>query len=244
MQFAKWSIIILLCVLVFAVIISPATVILLSKEISFVYYEILDFKDLGPIGDYLAGTVGVLISITTLIFLVYNIKLLKDQIAEIQRQQFDSTFFNMMDIMSQIVDEYSRNGESGFSMLLKSIREYLEIRKQPNWLDEVAKQLGYTKEATEKAKKIADAREERRKATIEYNVIQMLTNYVHHIAQMVNIITSNKILNENNKSKYLKILRTRLNIEVAGFLKFCVDDISLFPNERETLKKLLEIGTI
>jgi len=222
-------------------------IIILSKEVSFIYSnDILSLYNLSSIGQYSSGTIGVTIAIATLLFLFFNLNLLKKQIQiqglEIRKQQFDKTFFDMMNIMDKIVSENSENGESGFAILLKMIREYINIRNKDDWFAKLANQLGYTKEAVKAS--LGSKEGEREDATKEYAIIQKLTNYIHHIEMIVNIINSSNILTNEEKMYYLKILYSRLNIEVIGFLNVCIEDASLFPNSRQALRILLNVDNL
>lgn len=206
-------------------------------SISFIRDSGLSCGDLGGIGNYLSGTIGVGIMLITLVGLFYNLKLLQDQIDAIRIEQFDNTFFHMMDIMDQILNEYSENGESGHSIFNSLIYDFNENHIADNTYRLMAKQLNITEDRAKIA--LLGSHGKRQVDSELVEVEQKLTPYVHHISMMVSVIMGNVNLDEEQKKRYLNILYSRLSVSVIGFLKTCIEK-NIYPNETGHLIILFE----
>ncbi|MEO2212138.1 putative phage abortive infection protein [Paenibacillus amylolyticus] len=109
-------------------------------------YTMDNFGKLGSIGDYFGGTTVGLLSLASIIFVTAAIVMQKDELRlqreelektrdeykvtneTMRRQQFDSTFFNMINLHHNILKEISYQGDTGrdaiASLFLRIKQEY------------------------------------------------------------------------------------------------------------------------
>ncbi|WP_408894665.1 putative phage abortive infection protein [Paenibacillus taichungensis] len=111
-------------------------------------YTLESFTDLGTVGDYFGGTTVGLLSLASIIFVTAAIIMQKEELqlqrvevektrkeyeitnATMRKQQFDSTFFNMINLHHNILKEITFENAAGreaIAILFKRVRkEYIE----------------------------------------------------------------------------------------------------------------------
>ncbi|MEK4110708.1 putative membrane protein [Paenibacillus sp. DS2363] len=107
-------------------------------------YTLNSFNTLGSIGDFFGGTTVGLLSLASIIFVTAAVIMQKEELqlqreevektrkeyevtnATMKKQQFDSTFFNMINLHHNILKEISYNGVSGriaITLLFEKVKE-------------------------------------------------------------------------------------------------------------------------
>ncbi|MBP2243877.1 putative phage abortive infection protein [Paenibacillus xylanexedens] len=107
-------------------------------------YTMKSFEDLGVIGDFFGGTTVGLLSLASIIFVTAAVMMQKEELklqrkevektrdeykitnATMRKQQFDSTFFNMINLHHNILKEISFrhvSGRSAISLLFETVKE-------------------------------------------------------------------------------------------------------------------------
>lgn len=132
----------------------PFAIIYLTKT----PYSMDSFGELGSIGDYFGGTTVGLLSLASIIFVTAAVLMQKEELklqreevqktrkeyeitnATMRKQQFDSTFFNMINLHHNILKEITyeiATGREAITLLFKSVhKEYEE-----NVIDSYERQL-------------------------------------------------------------------------------------------------------
>ncbi|ASA23421.1 putative phage abortive infection protein [Paenibacillus donghaensis] len=117
-------------------------------------FDVNDFKDLGTVGDYFGGTTVGLLSLASIIFVTAAIIMQKEELAlqrdevkktreeyeitnsTMKKQQFDSTFFNMINLHHNILSEINykdKKGREAIKVFYEELRDYYDTEIYENY---------------------------------------------------------------------------------------------------------------
>lgn len=208
------------------IIIVVASAILLS----FYFWNSEGKANLSQLGDFLSGTLGLLL---TVIFAVIAYYTYKQQVSTTQRQSFDDKFIKMLELhigYSKTVkykNEAAPNRE-GYETFRYLYEEFRRMYERSIWppadIDLPAdKNTGLTK--------IQNTYEE-----FNNKYIEITGPFIKHIYYLLRYIDDNRFVNEVEKIHYAKMVRTEISQYEALILFYA----GLSKRGYPTLKPLLE----
>ncbi|WP_433581572.1 putative phage abortive infection protein [Paenibacillus amylolyticus] len=131
-------------------------------------YTMKSFEDLGVIGDFFGGTTVGLLSLASIIFVTAAVMMQKEELklqreevkktreeyevtnATMKRQQFDSTFFNMINLHHNILKEITHidsnqaaelTGRSVIAFLLRKVKESYQYSLKSKYKEDLKKSI-------------------------------------------------------------------------------------------------------
>lgn len=161
-----------------------------------------DLNDWALTGNYFAGTIGSIFGIISVILLIYTFDV---QNSNINLQQFESTFFSLLNfqrqIVSSIVGEIKTNNDP--SIVNAVGLEYIDILVT-NLIDEHPLENIFSSDKLNTSE-ITNIR----KGYYFYEgKIHTLDTYFRHLQQMLEYIDESNIV---NKKKYVKIIQSQMS---------------------------------
>lgn len=160
-----------------------------------------DLNDWALTGNYFAGTIGSIFGIISVILLIYTFDI---QNSNINLQQFESTFFNLLNFQRQIVSSMkgkikTQNNSSaddgvGLQYIDILVSNLIENNSFWNIID--------SGESNQKIGNIVE-----RYYFLE-GKIHTLDAYFKHLQQIIEFVDESKVL---NKKKYIKIIQSQMS---------------------------------
>ncbi|QNM92347.1 putative phage abortive infection protein [Aliarcobacter cryaerophilus] len=214
----------------------PITPIAIEEQIT-IGKQIDKIEKFGQFGDYVGGTLNPLFAFFSFLILVFTIQLQRKQLNEsaitqkkqldfIEKQNFETTFFNMINLNNQIVNNLSLTKSNNSTNPILTVKEFYSIGGTNV---NVVNDNNYTgKEVLSKLFEILnvfikdnlknnsyDPTNLYRAFLLEYQFL--IDNYFRNIYNILKLIEQNK--NIENKKTYSNILRAQLsNVELALIL--------------------------
>lgn len=188
-------------------IITPFLILLFTKDIN--------FNDLGPVGDFFGGTTVGLFNLASILLVLTTVKMQGKELRETRtefettnttliKQQFDNTFFNMINLHNDIVRTLEAvDINSGSIYSGKELLSRIEI------------EISYWVEETD----LDSLEDERVKEVLLFNYeriyklhVRMLGHYLRNLYRIVKFIHESSLSKEEKKN-YIGILRAQLTID-------------------------------
>lgn len=190
-----------------------------------------DHNNWGQFGSYMGGVLGPIFAFITLIAILHTIDLqstdinirvnetkVQKQLAEDQKnlldlQKFESTYFNLLNQITNIINNYTCNSQEGASFfrdaLVQLWRNFKEDIYNPQAIDDY-----FEKNEPQ--------------CHVEFK------NFVLHIANIIKII-NNSSLDIREKYIYYEVLNGFLSNRQKYFIEVCYNSFKYFQEEKEFL---------
>jgi hypothetical protein len=168
----------------------------------------VNLPDAGQIGDFIGGLSGTLFTLVGVVLLFETLALQRDELAEsrkvFEKQQFDNTFFNLLNVYQEVVKSLH------FDSLGINIGKAFFEEKRKKFYEEFAAVDKYTNN--------------RRNAKIKYiefytSTKEQTANYFRTIYRIFKFISKSDI-SPKEKTEYTKILRAQLSESELFFLYY------------------------
>jgi len=203
-----------------------------------------DKNTFGLFGDYVGGVLGSTFAFLSFMALLITIHLQHQDLVETRReakeqkeladdqrkilqlQRFETTFFNMLNQITNIIESYAvgnKKGSDHFNKIVNEITHELIV-------NETTHELMNTPVKPENIEKHLND-------SGLLNKIVDCFNFATHISRILEIIFNQISLEKKEKELYRKILLDFLSVHQLTFLKTC-RDLPMFKEQKENLSKL------
>jgi hypothetical protein len=259
----KWLIIFAIIFAILGVIIFIVTTILFNHNETYNINEKINSNKFGEFGSFVSGVVGAIWALVSVILFYITLRMqrkelglqreeleltrneLKGQKIELERansfsaiQQFDNKFFQMIGLHNEIRNEIfiDEVKNSYFNMENKSGVQFFQQLALM-----IAKRFYETKNIMGSELNEQKLNRVYQKAFHQYKAV--LGHYFRNLFHIVRIVDENKLLNDNEKKDYIKILRSQLSqyelvlLSYNGIMPFGVKFYPLI-NKYELLKNI------
>ncbi len=167
----------------------------------------------GVFGDFIGGVLNPILSFSTLIAVLYSLKIQRDEFAEIQKREsfqiyennkhnFEITFFNFINHLNNLINSFQQNIEYGSGMEIEA------VNTQPGrdtLLQNIANGLSEFEKDNERN---------------IYSLIQnaILKIYFKYIWNILKYIAETNLIEANEKHFYFEILKSQLSSDEINFI--------------------------
>jgi hypothetical protein len=205
-------------------------IIIFIRDGNFVWFGSLNFEDASKIGDFIGGFVGIFWTIAGVFLLFLTLQLQRNEFKETQlaiaKQQFETTFFNMLSMLQNIIN--SINGEidtkvyGGHLFLHNAL---LKLKSKFNG-ETPSEEVSTIYLKIENAQDISPLEYDTIKCYIT-NIYEEfyseyyseLGHYFRYIFNLIKFITDTELLlNESERIKYINIIQSQLTHDDLGLI--------------------------
>ncbi|MCG6153120.1 putative phage abortive infection protein [Leptospira bandrabouensis] len=197
--------------------ISLLIILTFAPLVTYIYNFGFGFSDKietwGVFGDFIGGVLNPILSFSTLIAVLYSLKIQRDEFTEVQRKEsfqiyenkkhnFETTFFNFINHLNNLINSFQQNIEYSSSL------EIDMVNTQPGRVTFY--------------QNIADSLSEFEKDS-EQNIYSLIQNailkiYFKYIWNILKYIADTKLIEENEKHFYCEIFKSQLSSDEIKFI--------------------------
>ena len=213
-----------------------------------------DTSNWGAFGNYIAGIIGTSLGLLSviLIYLTYNsqVKYAKEQHENSTLQQFENTFFNLLQVQREILKSLHTKGKSELDNDCNNVDTNLHGSDYIEWISqEIENGLKMVEDLNKLNKQDAQQKIDEVYTAISAKEKAMLCHYFRHLYHIFSYVNESEI---KNKKKYINIISAQMDdnelyvtfyncISHHGFHKFypILFDYGSMENLDETRNDLL-----
>ncbi|HDZ8911832.1 TPA: putative phage abortive infection protein [Aeromonas hydrophila] len=203
----------------------------------FIINLIGDGEKLGPFGDFLGGVLNPIFTLMTFFGVIVTIALQKIELKAAREeytksanalgtQAIENTFFNMLSLHHKIVEKINFNA-TGFSYTL----DFLDHPNSDNTPSLIGEKACQGAEAFSRLLSVIECGIQKEKTFSLYKIVQNHHNhhfgsYFRSLYQIMKFIVNNNSIGDDDKKKYMSILRAQLSSDelIALFIN-CSGDM-------------------
>jgi hypothetical protein len=173
----------------------------------------INLPDAGQIGDFVGGVSGTLFTLVGVVLLFETLALQRNEFVEsrkvFEKQQFDNTFFNLIQLYQEVVKSLHYNSSDSYDEKTYTGKEFFE-RNHVDFYNSYLASGGVFKN--------------RKAATVLYlgfytSTKEQTAHYFRTIYRIFKFVKTNSI-DEDEKEKYAKIIRAQLSESELLFLYY------------------------
>lgn len=203
---------------------------LFIRDGNLTWFGEINFDNASKIGDFIGGFVGIFWTIAGVFLLYLTLQLQRQEFAATQmaiaKQQFETTFFNMLSMLQQIISSIDGEIDS------KNIKGQLFLHKA---LEKLKTQFNENESSDEIIKIYEKIRLAKDITSIDYDTIKCevtdvfekfysqyyseLGHYFRYIFNMMKfILDTEKLLTEDERIKYINLIQAQLTNDDLGLI--------------------------
>lgn len=194
------------------------------------YFGQINIEDASKIGDFFGGFIGIFWTIAGVFLLFLTLELQRKEFKETQvaiaKQQFETTFFNMLSMLQQIINsingEIDSNKYTGQSFLHNALRKLIRLLNEK----EETPELYEVYDSIKNAKPLSSIQYDTLKCyvTDTYDFFYStyyaeLGHYFRYIFNLIKfVVDTENLLNEEDRVKYVNIIQAQLTNDDLGLI--------------------------
>jgi hypothetical protein len=187
--------------------------LLISNEDYFGFSNDINLSSSGLVGDFIGGLAGTLFTLVGIILLFETLSLQRIELTEsrkvFERQQFETTFFNLLNLYSDVVKGLHYTSRDYFEDQIHNGKEFFE-KQQKDFYDNFVTR--------------SDIQKNRKEAAMIYiafysNTKEQTAHYFRTIYRVFRFIDNCKF-DDKDKDQYAKIVRAQLSESELFFIHY------------------------